>query len=100
MSRNSITLKAGDRKVRCAANKYYAVAIPDGVGKLTVTKRTDSVLVVGAHLRKIARDYPRYFAYAFDLATGRLFYTHTPGAVVPADFELANFARGLLGGRS
>jgi hypothetical protein len=87
MSRGSITLKADGRKVRCAANKQFAVAVPETEVKLQVTKRTDDLNVVLAELRKQARQYPRRKAYLFDLTTGEMVYERSPGWPL-ADYRL------------
>ena len=69
----SITLKVDNMKIVCAANKRYAVAIPNPAKhKLAVTKRTDDIKAITAELRRIKREFPTYPAYVFDLSTGIL----------------------------
>lgn len=73
MSRNSITLKADNLKVVCAAHKRYAVAIPNPIKrKLAVTLRTNDIRAISAELRRVRREFPKYPAYVFDLPTGIL----------------------------
>lgn len=103
MSRNSKLLVADGLKIRCAANKQYAVAVPAD-GKLNVTKRTDDLDVVLAELRKLVRFFPRRPAHVFHLPTGTLVYSRSHGWPLP-DAKLLlghviNATKASTGGRS
>lgn len=82
----SITLKVDNLQVVCAANKQYAVAIPNPVEhKLKVTKRTNDVKVITAELRRIHREFPKLLSYVFYLPTGRLVLKLWPEDTAPID---------------
>lgn len=84
MSRNSIILQADGLKVRCAAHKRYAVAIP-APKRLLVVKRTDDVKAVTTELRRIHREAPKLLSYVFDLPTGNLILKLWPEDTAPID---------------
>jgi hypothetical protein len=101
MSRNAKTLSADGLKVRCAANKRYAVAVPNPVKrKLQVTKRTDDVKVISAELRRIHREMPKYLSYVFDLSTGKLILKLWPEDTAPIDDSRVARAISNILGRS
>ncbi len=100
MSRNSITLKADNLKVVCAAKQRYAVAIPGKPGKLQVTKRTNDIRAITAELRRIHREFPKCLSYVFDLPTGKLILKLWPEDTAPVDDSRVARAISNILGRS
>lgn len=96
MSRNSIILQADGLKVRCAAHKRYAVAIP-APKRLLVVKRTDDVKALVAELRRINRELPNRHAYVFDLPTGTLVHHHWGSDAAPDEAFITRRISDVMG---